>query len=149
MTNRTVRGEIDLNAEIDALPEAERAAIDRRAAELDREVRVLKEIRHLAAKSQQDVAASLGIAQPSVSKMESQVDMYLSTLRAYVEALGGSLTLRIQFPDRDPIEVRDLADLSGRNADAEPSTDRADGPDEPVPAPAAPAHIADTKRTGE
>lgn len=143
--------EVDLNAEIDALPEAERDAVDRRAAQLDREVRVLKEIRQLADKSQKDVAVRLGIAQPSVSKMEGQVDMYLSTLRAYVEALGGSLTLKIQLPNADPIEVEELSDLSVGTVDDAAADASSNGhvqdDRDPVPSSADGTSIADSNRT--
>ena len=151
MATEPKAGELDLNAEIDALPDAERNAIDRRAAELDREVRVLKEVRKLADKSQKDVAVQLGIAQPSVSKMEAQADMYLSTLRAYIEALGGSLTFKIQLPNAEPVEVEDLLDLSGQTvdgaaADASSKDGMQDGGD-PVASSADATSIADPNRT--
>ncbi len=43
----------------------------------------------------------MGIKQASVSKIEIQVDMRLSTLVRYAEALGGELEVHIRFPDRD------------------------------------------------
>jgi transcriptional regulator with XRE-family HTH domain len=45
------------------------------------------------------VAERLHVDQGSVSKLEGRTDMYLSTLREYVEALGGTLELRADFPD--------------------------------------------------
>ncbi len=45
------------------------------------------------------VAERLQVDQGSVSKLEGRTDMYLSTLREYVEALGGTLELRADFPD--------------------------------------------------
>jgi transcriptional regulator with XRE-family HTH domain len=60
---------------------------------------LLKEIRRLRGKSQKDLAAKLGIRQPSLSKLESQDDMHLSTLRKIVNALGGELVLVARFPD--------------------------------------------------
>ena len=52
---------------------------------------LLSEVRQLAGKSQQQVAEALGIKQPSLSKLEKQADMQISTLRKIVKALGGEL----------------------------------------------------------
>ena len=73
----------------------ERAA--RRTKELLGEL-LLREIRQLAGKSQQQLAAALGIKQPSLSKLENQDDMQVSTLRRIIEALGGELEVIAKFP---------------------------------------------------
>lgn len=49
--------------------------------------------------SQKDLADVLRVSQANVSRIERQQDLYLSTLRAYVEALGGELELAAVFPD--------------------------------------------------
>jgi transcriptional regulator with XRE-family HTH domain len=59
---------------------------------------LLSEVRQLAGKSQQEVAAVLGIKQPSLSKLERQRDMQLSTLNRIVTALGGQLEVLAKFP---------------------------------------------------
>ncbi len=59
---------------------------------------VLKEVRHLVGKSQQELAQMLGIKQPSLSKFEQQADMQISTLRRIVNALGGELEVLARFP---------------------------------------------------
>jgi transcriptional regulator with XRE-family HTH domain len=59
---------------------------------------LLSEIRQLAGKSQKQVAQSLGIKQPSLSKLEKQSDMQISTLKKIVQALGGELEVRAKFP---------------------------------------------------
>ena len=59
---------------------------------------LLSEVRKLAGKSQREVATALGIKQPSLSKLESQSDMQISTLRKIVAALGGELDLIARFP---------------------------------------------------
>ena len=69
----------------------------RRAQELLREL-LLSEIRQLAGKSQQEVAQTLGMKQPSLSKLENQTDMQISTLRKIVQALGGKLEVLARFP---------------------------------------------------
>ena len=70
-----------------------------------REVKSLRELRLMAGKSQADVAAALEITQPSVSKIEKQDDMYLSTLRAYVQAIGGELELVVKLPKRPAVRL--------------------------------------------
>ncbi len=59
---------------------------------------LLSEIRQRAGKSQAEVAQALGIRQPSLSKLEKQSDMQVSTLRKIVQALGGELEIVARFP---------------------------------------------------
>src|SRR5271165_4339562 len=59
---------------------------------------LLSEIRERAGKSQRQVADALGIKQPSLSKLEKQSDMQISTLRRIVNARGGELEVRAKFP---------------------------------------------------
>ncbi len=73
----------------------------RRAAARTRELLgelLLSEIREQAGKSQRQVADALGIKQPSLSKLEKQSDMQISTLRRIVNALGGELEVSARFP---------------------------------------------------
>ena len=78
------------------------------------EVKNLRELRLIAGKAQADVATALQIKQPSVSKIEKQGDMYLSTLRAYVEAIGGELELVVRLRERPALRVYRLGDALGR-----------------------------------
>lgn len=73
-----------------------RAAV--RARELLAEL-LLSEVRQLTGKSQRQVAEALGIKQPSLSKLEKQSDMQISTLRKIVKALGGELKVLAEFPN--------------------------------------------------
>jgi predicted XRE-type DNA-binding protein len=82
--------------------------------EIKQEVKGLRELRLIAGKAQADVATVLRIKQPSVSKVENQADMYLSTLRAYVEAIGGKLDLIVRLPDRPMPRVLRLSDALGQ-----------------------------------
>ncbi|HLN26144.1 MAG TPA: helix-turn-helix transcriptional regulator [Gemmataceae bacterium] len=59
---------------------------------------LLSEIRKIAGKSQSELADELGIKQPSLSKLEKQSDMQVSTLRRIIEALGGELEVIARFP---------------------------------------------------
>jgi transcriptional regulator with XRE-family HTH domain len=62
---------------------------------------LLAEIRKSAGLTQEELAATLGIQQPSLSKLENQDDMQISTLRRLVEALGGSLEINARLPKGD------------------------------------------------
>jgi DNA-binding XRE family transcriptional regulator len=79
------------------LPPGRRNKVEARTAELVAEVEGLKALRKLAERSQAELAKELRIRQPSVHKIEKQTDLYLSTLRRYVEAAGGTLELRIDL----------------------------------------------------
>lgn len=74
-----------------------RALATARTTELLGEL-LLCELRTLAGKSQRQVAADFGIKQPSLSKLEGQSDMQISTLRRIVAALGGELEVLARFP---------------------------------------------------
>lgn len=59
----------------------------------------LRELRKTRQVTQVELARTLDIEQGSVSKIESRDDMYVSTLREYIKALGGELKLVASFPD--------------------------------------------------
>ena len=99
-----------LSEMIDALPKQRRERIDARYLELRDDVESLRELRKVAGKAQADIAATLKIKQPSVSKIEKQTDMYLSTLRRYVEAIGGKLDLVVRLPSRRAIHLNQLGE---------------------------------------
>lgn len=72
----------------------------------------LAEIRRAIGLTQTDLAAQLDMNQGSVSKIEHAADMYLTTLRKYVEALGGELHLTARFPNGRQIEIDQLGDVA-------------------------------------
>lgn len=72
----------------------------------------LAEIRKAIGMTQAELAGSLDVAQGSVSKIENQADMYISTLRKYVHALGGELHLTAEFPDGRKIEIDRISGLA-------------------------------------
>ena len=55
--------------------------------------------RRQARLSQKMLAEVLNVQQPSIAKMEKRTDMYLSTLRSHIEAMGGELDIIARFPD--------------------------------------------------
>ena len=93
------------------LPKARRTKIEARAVELRSEVEGLKALRQLAERSQDQIAQSLGVKQPSVLKIERQTDLYLSTLRRFVEAAGGTLELRVELPGKGVLHLTGLGEL--------------------------------------
>lgn len=99
-----------LNDIIASLPPEEQAAIDARYQDMKQEVEGLRELRRIAGKAQAEIASALNIKQPSVSQIERQTDMYLSTLRSYVEAVGGELELTVKLPQRPALRIHQLGD---------------------------------------
>jgi predicted XRE-type DNA-binding protein len=59
----------------------------------------LHQLRQAREMTQTRLAEVLEMDQGNISKLEKRADMYLSTLRSYVEAMGGSLEIRAVFPD--------------------------------------------------
>ncbi len=78
--------------------EARQARVVARVSELKHEM-ALHELRQARERSQQDLARELNVGQPAVAKLERRADMYVSNLRRYVEALGGSLEITARFPE--------------------------------------------------
>lgn len=94
------------------MPAERRAKIKARADEMRAEVEGLKALRLLAERSQEQIAQSLGIKQPAVVKMERQADLYLSTLRRFVEAAGGTLELRVELPGKGVIHLTGMGEIT-------------------------------------
>ena len=76
----------------------------------------LQELRQARALSQQDLAGVLGLNQATVSKLGRRTDMYPSSLRRFVEAMGGELEISANFPD-GKVRIQLFEDL---DADKEP-----------------------------
>lgn len=93
------------------LPEEERAAIRAEADRLVAEEMTLRELRDVRARSQEEIAAKLGVNQASVSKMERRTDMYIGTLRSLIESMGGELEIIAKFPDRAPVKINQFKAL--------------------------------------
>ncbi len=93
------------------LPRERRERVEARYQELRQEVEGLRELRQIAGKAQAEIATVLNIKQPSVSKIEKQADMYLSTLRSYIEAIGGELELTVKLPQRPALRIHHLGDV--------------------------------------
>jgi hypothetical protein len=98
-----------------------RRKIKTRAAEILAEEMTLRELRKALSRTQTTVGDILGIGQEGVSRLEQRSDLLLSTLRSYVEAMGGSLTLIAEFPGRQPVALSGIAKM---DTDPSPSSGR-------------------------
>jgi len=87
-----------------------RAEAEALAAQMIEEM-ALAELRAARELSQQQLATLLNISQPAVAKIERQTDMYLSTLRNIVTAMGGTLDLVAHFPEGD-VRIKQLSLLA-------------------------------------
>ena len=94
----------NLDDVLDTLPSKRRKKIEQRAGELA----TLKDLRQAVERTQQDLAASLGVGQDTISRIERRSDLLLSTLRRYIEAMGGELELVARFPNRPPVIIEHL-----------------------------------------
>lgn len=70
----------------------------------------LNELRQARGLSQKMLADVLNVQQPSIAKMEKRTDMYLSTLRSHIEAMGGELEVVARFPD-GAVKISNFSDL--------------------------------------
>ena len=61
--------------------------------------------------TQTQLAEMLGVRQATIAKMEKRSDLMISTLRNYVEAMGGRLSLIVEFPGRMPVHLSGLGDV--------------------------------------
>ena len=89
-------------------PEA-RVAAEVAAGRLDEEMD-LAEVRRALKLSQEEIGQTLQIQQGSVAKIEKRADMYVSTLRRFIEAMGGELEIVARFPDH-AVKIRNFSDL--------------------------------------
>lgn len=86
-------------------PKRTKAKRQNAAPELGVEQLSLQQIRKSRQKSQQEIADKLSVQQGEVSKIEKRSDMYVSTLKNYIQALGGELDLIASFPDSNPVFI--------------------------------------------
>lgn len=78
----------------------------------------LHELRRARALTQRDLAETLQVNQPAVSKLEQRTDVYISSLRSYIEAVGGKLKIVAEFPEGDVAitNFSDMGEIEGRPA---------------------------------
>jgi transcriptional regulator with XRE-family HTH domain len=77
---------------------ASQARASQRTAEMMRDM-PLQELRQARQFSQETLADALDTSQSSISKLERRVDVYVSTLRRYIQSMGGELDIVARFPE--------------------------------------------------
>ena len=100
-----------LRDKIAGLPAARRAWIDAETDRLHDEYKTLQELRKARELTQVEIARALNIRQASVAQMEKRSDLMISTLRGYIEGMGGTLKLVVEFPDRHPVQICGIGEL--------------------------------------
>jgi ribosome-binding protein aMBF1 (putative translation factor) len=90
-----------------------RVALDNRVESFQA---TLAELRRARRMTQMQLAESLQTSQSEVSRIERQADMVLSTLREFIEGLGGELVLLARFPEEQWAEIT-IGDLLGSEVD--------------------------------
>jgi hypothetical protein len=102
----------NVNDIINKLSPTQRKRVETRAAQLIAEEMTLQQLRQACKLTQQKVAKSLRIGQEGVSRLEKRSDLLISTLRDYVQAMGGQLSLIVEFPDREPVILLGVAEFA-------------------------------------
>jgi predicted XRE-type DNA-binding protein len=74
----------------------------------------LEELRRAKQLTQNDMAEILNVPQSSISRIEQRADMYLSTLRNYIQAMGGVLQIQAVFPDGPPVVLDRFGDYGSQ-----------------------------------
>ena len=102
-----------LDEVIAGLPADQQRDIATAAARLIEDEMTLRDLRKAHELTQTRMAEALHISQDGVSPIEKRRDFLLSTLRSYVEAMGGQLRPIAAFPDRKPVMIAGLDSLGG------------------------------------
>ncbi|MCY3821657.1 MAG: XRE family transcriptional regulator [Gammaproteobacteria bacterium] len=87
-----------------------RARVDAKKTEF-RAAMALHELRKARAMTQKAIGEALNVNQPAVAKLERRTDMYVSNLRAYIEAVGGELSIVARFPQGD-VAITNFSDAA-------------------------------------
>ena len=90
---------------------AQQEAETRQAVKAIAEATTLNHLREARNLTQENLANILGVNQGSVSKMEKRADMYVSTLRGFIQAMGGELRIKAVFPEGE-VEIEQFNDMA-------------------------------------
>ncbi len=100
---------------IAGMPKKQQLEVEALYQELYAEELTLQQLRKAQKLTQESMAEALNTKQGSISKIEKRTDMMLTTLRGYVEAMGGELDLVVRFPEGQPVSLIGLAEDSNHN----------------------------------
>ncbi|HZV69857.1 MAG TPA: XRE family transcriptional regulator [Saprospiraceae bacterium] len=95
-------------------PKDRQEKIKAKANEYIREFKKLADLRKELGITQEMIARHQGVKQVNISNLEKRHDMLLSTLRKYVNSLGGKLEIRIQLPSAETVNIKNLNLKSGK-----------------------------------
>ncbi len=112
MTGEVRATAVTLDEMIARMPPEDQREVEKRAAVLIAQHMALREVRKAMGKTQATVAKALGIKQENVARIEARGDMLLSTLRGYVQALGGDVHLTVELKGLPPVRLEGLGDLA-------------------------------------
>jgi transcriptional regulator with XRE-family HTH domain len=102
---------INVNDIIASLPPDRQAKIKARAAELIAEEMTLQDLRKAREFTQIRMGELLNMRQENVSRLERRADLLVSTLQSYIAAMGGELSLVVEFKDRPPVKIAGLISM--------------------------------------
>jgi len=108
-TEKEIVMPVTLDEILNEMSPERRARIEKLATEMRAEMN-LREVRRLRKLTQARLSKKLKIGQEGVSRIEKRSDLYISTLRNYVEGVGGELTLMVSFPNQPPVFLRGLGE---------------------------------------
>ncbi|MBA2649991.1 MAG: helix-turn-helix transcriptional regulator [Legionella sp.] len=100
-----------LNEKVKTLSVKRQDSIQQRANELIAEEMTLRDLRLALKKTQEDLSTVLHIKQDGISRLEKRSDMLISTLDKYIRAMGGTLKLTAEFPDRPAVEIHGISSI--------------------------------------
>jgi len=103
-----------LESVLASLPVQQQEAIAQQTKQLVAEEMTLRELRKARVRSQELMGRTLNVNQTAVSKIERRADMYVSTLRAFIEAMGGELEIIARFPDHPPVKITQFQELADK-----------------------------------
>lgn len=96
---------------MDGLPPEQRERVEKRAAELIAEEMTLQDLRKAREFTQVRMGELLNMRQENVSRLERRADLLISTLQSYIAAMGGELSLVVEFKDRSPVKIAGLTSI--------------------------------------
>jgi transcriptional regulator with XRE-family HTH domain len=102
-------GHHDFNKLRVELSDGRREQIAKKTANLRKEM-ALHELRQARALTQAALGEIMQVEQPAIAKMEKRTDMYVSNLRRFIEAMGGTLSITAYFPEGE-VQITNFADM--------------------------------------
>jgi DNA-binding XRE family transcriptional regulator len=96
-----------LSEELNQLTPERQELIEARASQIRLEEITLRQLREKLGLSQSELAERLEVQPPAMSKLERRQNLELNTLRAVVNALGGTIEIIVRIPNKEPILLSD------------------------------------------